>query len=176
MTSTAITGRSSGWIHSRSGRALQRCRSEHMMSCGPPLRDRYVADAARERQVGKRSVNMPSSPAKPEFNSSETVIVCRDTLPARNGNTHRLDGNGWGQRCLIDVFVPRRDVVHMIFLTQLVYINPGKEKTFQAFENVAIRLISKYGGELFATCEAELGKHRRCRDRGSLRDSPRPLQ
>jgi len=36
----------------------------------------------------------------------------------------------------------------MIFLTQLVYVYPGKESTFHAFEDVAIPLIAKHHGEL----------------------------
>jgi hypothetical protein len=36
----------------------------------------------------------------------------------------------------------------MIYLTQLVYIKPGQEKTFDEFENVAIPAILKYNGRL----------------------------
>lgn len=36
----------------------------------------------------------------------------------------------------------------MIYLTQLVYIKPGKEDVFHQFEDVAIPLISKHGGKL----------------------------
>ena len=36
----------------------------------------------------------------------------------------------------------------MLFLTQLVYVHPGKESTFQAFEEIAIPLIAKHGGDL----------------------------
>jgi hypothetical protein len=36
----------------------------------------------------------------------------------------------------------------MLYLTQLIYVNDGEERTFQAFEDVAIPLISKYRGEL----------------------------
>jgi|SRR5262245_12666088 len=36
----------------------------------------------------------------------------------------------------------------MLYLTQLVYLNPGKEAMFEAFENVALALIPKYGGQL----------------------------
>jgi len=36
----------------------------------------------------------------------------------------------------------------MIYITQLVYINPGQERTFEAFEQVAIPLISRYRGQL----------------------------
>ena len=36
----------------------------------------------------------------------------------------------------------------MLYLTQFVYVNDGQERTFQAFEDVALPLISKYRGEL----------------------------
>jgi hypothetical protein len=36
----------------------------------------------------------------------------------------------------------------MIYITQLIYIRPGKEAEFDAFEDVAIPLIGKYNGEL----------------------------
>ena len=36
----------------------------------------------------------------------------------------------------------------MVVITQLVYIHPGKERVFDAFEAVAIPLIGKHGGEL----------------------------
>ena len=36
----------------------------------------------------------------------------------------------------------------MFVITQLVYVHPGKEATFDAFEDVAERLIAKYGGEV----------------------------
>jgi uncharacterized protein (DUF1330 family) len=36
----------------------------------------------------------------------------------------------------------------MIYITQLIYIVPGQEKTFDEFEAVAIPLISKYNGRL----------------------------
>lgn len=36
----------------------------------------------------------------------------------------------------------------MIYVTQLVYIIPGQEKTFDDFERVAIPLISKHNGRL----------------------------
>lgn len=36
----------------------------------------------------------------------------------------------------------------MIYLTQLIYIDPLKEKEFQEFESHAIPLIKKYHGEL----------------------------
>ncbi|UXX79228.1 DUF1330 domain-containing protein [Reichenbachiella carrageenanivorans] len=36
----------------------------------------------------------------------------------------------------------------MIFITQLIYIKPGKEAEFHAFENQAIPLMGKYTGRL----------------------------
>ena len=36
----------------------------------------------------------------------------------------------------------------MIYITQLIYIIPGQEKTFNEFEDVAIPIISKYNGRL----------------------------
>ena len=36
----------------------------------------------------------------------------------------------------------------MIYITQLIYIIPGQEKTFDEFEAVAIPLIAKYKGRL----------------------------
>jgi hypothetical protein len=36
----------------------------------------------------------------------------------------------------------------MIYLTQLIYIRPGQEKVFDAFEAVAIPLIARYNGKL----------------------------
>ncbi|MBN8858040.1 MAG: hypothetical protein J0H29_06610 [Sphingobacteriales bacterium] len=36
----------------------------------------------------------------------------------------------------------------MIFITQLIYIIDGQEKTFNEFENIAIPAISKYNGRL----------------------------
>lgn len=36
----------------------------------------------------------------------------------------------------------------MIFITQLIYLKPGQEKTFDAFEAVAIPLIARYNGTL----------------------------
>ena len=36
----------------------------------------------------------------------------------------------------------------MIYITQLIYIKPGEEKTFDEFEAVAIPAIEKYNGSL----------------------------
>ncbi len=36
----------------------------------------------------------------------------------------------------------------MIYLTQLIYINKGKEKIFQEFEDFAIPLMEKYDGKM----------------------------
>ena len=36
----------------------------------------------------------------------------------------------------------------MIHITQLIYIVPGQERTFDQFEDIAIPIISKYNGRL----------------------------
>ncbi|RZK47464.1 MAG: DUF1330 domain-containing protein [Pedobacter sp.] len=36
----------------------------------------------------------------------------------------------------------------MIYITQLIYIKPGKEAIFDQFESVALPLIAKYNGKL----------------------------
>ncbi len=36
----------------------------------------------------------------------------------------------------------------MIYLTQLVYVHPGQEDVFHQFEDIAIPLIAKHGGQL----------------------------
>lgn len=36
----------------------------------------------------------------------------------------------------------------MIYITQLIYLKPGKEDVFEAFEAVAIPLIARYNGRL----------------------------
>jgi antibiotic biosynthesis monooxygenase (ABM) superfamily enzyme len=36
----------------------------------------------------------------------------------------------------------------MIFLTQLIYVHPGKEAVFEEFEAVALPLMQKHRGEL----------------------------
>lgn len=36
----------------------------------------------------------------------------------------------------------------MIFLTQLIYLKEGQQKTFDEFEDVAIPIIGKYNGRL----------------------------
>lgn len=36
----------------------------------------------------------------------------------------------------------------MIYLTQLVYVHPGKEAVFHEFEAVALPLVARYRGEL----------------------------
>jgi antibiotic biosynthesis monooxygenase (ABM) superfamily enzyme len=36
----------------------------------------------------------------------------------------------------------------MLYITQLIYLKPGKEEAFEAFEAVAIPLIAKYNGKL----------------------------
>ena len=36
----------------------------------------------------------------------------------------------------------------MIYITQLVYLSPGKEAAFNTFEDAVIPLISRHGGQL----------------------------
>lgn len=36
----------------------------------------------------------------------------------------------------------------MLFITQLIYLKEGKERTFDEFEDMAMPLISKYRGKL----------------------------
>lgn len=36
----------------------------------------------------------------------------------------------------------------MIYITQLIYIIPGKEQIFEEFESLAIPIITKYNGKL----------------------------
>ena len=36
----------------------------------------------------------------------------------------------------------------MIYITQLIYIQEGREETFEEFESVAIPIIKKYNGRL----------------------------
>jgi uncharacterized protein (DUF1330 family) len=36
----------------------------------------------------------------------------------------------------------------MIYLTQLIYIHPGKEETFHQFEDLALALLEQYRGKL----------------------------
>jgi uncharacterized protein (DUF1330 family) len=36
----------------------------------------------------------------------------------------------------------------LVYLTQLVYVKPGKESIFNSFEEATIPLIAKHGGEL----------------------------
>ncbi|MBT1706043.1 DUF1330 domain-containing protein [Chryseosolibacter indicus] len=36
----------------------------------------------------------------------------------------------------------------MIYITQLIYIVPGQEETFDQFEEIAIPIIKKYNGKL----------------------------
>ncbi len=41
----------------------------------------------------------------------------------------------------------------MIYITQLIYINAGKEAIFDEFEAIAIPIIAKYGGTLMLRCK-----------------------
>lgn len=36
----------------------------------------------------------------------------------------------------------------MLYLTQLIYVHPGKEAQFQEFEDIVLPLLPKYDGEL----------------------------
>lgn len=36
----------------------------------------------------------------------------------------------------------------MIYITQLIYVIPGREDVFHQFENIAIPIIAKYNGRL----------------------------
>ncbi|RPD42926.1 DUF1330 domain-containing protein [Chitinophaga barathri] len=45
----------------------------------------------------------------------------------------------------------------MIYITQLIYIHPGMEKTFEEFESVALPLIDKYNGKLLLRVRPEGG-------------------
>ena len=47
---------------------------------------------------------------------------------------------------MIDKFDPINPV--MIYITQLIYIKPGQEGVFEAFETVALPLIGRYNGKL----------------------------
>lgn len=43
----------------------------------------------------------------------------------------------------------------MIYLTQLIYIKPGKEAVFLEFESIAIPIIPKYNGQLLLRLRPE---------------------
>lgn len=43
----------------------------------------------------------------------------------------------------------------MIYITQLIYVVPGKEIVFDQFEDVAIPIISKYNGRLLLRIRPE---------------------
>lgn len=36
----------------------------------------------------------------------------------------------------------------MLYITQLIYINPGKEDTFHQFEDAVLPFLDKYGGKI----------------------------
>ena len=38
----------------------------------------------------------------------------------------------------------------MVFITNLIYINPGQEQVFDEFEKTAIPIMSKYSGKMLA--------------------------
>jgi hypothetical protein len=45
----------------------------------------------------------------------------------------------------------------MIYITQLIYLKPGQEATFDAFEAVAIPLIGRYQGKLLFRVRPDAG-------------------
>ena len=47
----------------------------------------------------------------------------------------------------------------MIYVTQLIYIVPGQEKTFDEFESVAIPIISKYNGRMLFRVRPDNGAY-----------------
>ena len=50
----------------------------------------------------------------------------------------------------------------MIFITQLIYINDGREAMFDQFEDVAIPIISKYNGRLLLRTRPSLNTFIEC--------------
>lgn len=44
----------------------------------------------------------------------------------------------------------------MIYITQLIYIVPGQEETFDQFEEVAIPIIKRYNGKLLFRVRPEI--------------------
>ncbi len=63
-----------------------------MVRTCPSSRNKFVANAPREGQVGDRSVQMAQLPAtEPEFNPTEAVAVRRHTLPAGDNSADRLN-------------------------------------------------------------------------------------
>jgi hypothetical protein len=47
----------------------------------------------------------------------------------------------------------------MIYVTQLVYIVPGKEKVFDQFEDIAIPAISRYNGKLLFRVRPQINEY-----------------
>lgn len=43
----------------------------------------------------------------------------------------------------------------MVFLTQLIYVQAGKEGEFQEFESIVLPLLPRYGGELLLRLRPE---------------------
>ena len=63
-----------------------------MVRSRPSSRDKFVADAPREGQVGNRSVQMAQLPAtEPEFNPPEAVVMRRHALPVGDSGAHHLN-------------------------------------------------------------------------------------
>lgn len=50
----------------------------------------------------------------------------------------------------------------MIFITQLIYIRKGKEKVFDEFEQIAIRIIPIYNGNLLLRIRPDEGSIIEC--------------
>ncbi len=42
-----------------------------------------------------------------------------------------------------------------VVITQLIYLHPGKQEVFEAFEAVARGVLGRYGGELLLRCRGE---------------------
>ena len=47
----------------------------------------------------------------------------------------------------------------MLYITQLIYIKPGKERVFHEFENHAIPLMEKYSGKLIQRLRPEASSY-----------------
>ena len=89
-----------------------------MVRSRPSSRNKFVANAPREGQVGNRSMQMAQLPATaPEFNPTEAVAVRRHTLPAGDNGADRLNRRSRGQDLanIVGVRMPSRDRVSLAF-------------------------------------------------------------
>jgi hypothetical protein len=81
---------------------------QDVVGSGPPAGNELVSHAPRERQVGDGAVQMAELPStQPELESSETVVMSCDPVPARNGGADGLCRHTWGKDGVIrsvDVF------------------------------------------------------------------------